>query len=179
MSRRRSSNTGASLPVPAPENIATREYYHASETNDAHVLGRDDIDYPDSRPNSPAITSTSTGVPGSQSGRTQAASPSRDTATDTADEYVNIVPSPPPSPSPSDIVSRCDLEDTKDMAGLERTTRELPRAERKKMLLDLQEKLRADRNRWVEEGRSKTREELDAEYGPVELERNMNKKRGG
>jgi hypothetical protein len=44
------SSTGTSLPIPALENIATREYYYSSEANDSHDC---DIDYPTSRRHSP------------------------------------------------------------------------------------------------------------------------------
>jgi hypothetical protein len=151
MSRKR-SNTASSLPIPAPENIANREYYRASETNDAHPLGHDDIEYP------PPDSSASPQQPNAD---TADASVSGDLVA----EYVTVTP---PSPSPSDIVAGCDLEDVKDMVDLEKRTRHLERRERKIMLFTLQEKLRVDRRRWAEEGKEERREELGREFEETE-----------
>ncbi|KAF1361685.1 hypothetical protein EJ07DRAFT_175649 [Lizonia empirigonia] len=132
---RKHTNTNQPLPVPAPENITNREYYRASEPTDAHDT---DIEYPRSRTPSPekrkVSTSESSGV------RRQ-------------DVYglVEVSKDMPASPSPSDIVADCDLADTMALSDLNCTTRDLPRAQRKTLLLNLQEELREERARKAEE----------------------------
>ena len=151
MSRKR-SNTTVSLPTPAPENIATREYYRSSETNDAHDR---DIDYSVSRRPSPEEQEdkNSEGV----------------NSTDIND-FVEVSKNRPCSPSPSDVATDCDLEDTVAMANLDRVLREggAERAKRKKELLWLQEKSRLERREAAEEAAKARLAEIDREYDELQ-----------
>jgi t-SNARE complex subunit (syntaxin) len=55
-----------------------------------------------------------------------------------------------------------------EMSNLEQTIRDLPREQRKELLMALQEKLRADRKRAVEEAKKQKVTELDEEYDEVQ-----------
>lgn len=141
---RKHTTTNKPLPVPAPENLTNRESYRAPEATNAHDT---DIEYPSSRSPSPekrkVSTSESSGI------RSQVVYNSFEVPKDM-----------PASPSPSDIVASCDLADTMALSDLERTTRNLSRAQRKKLLLNLQEQLRQERARKSEEdAREREREE--------------------
>ena len=151
MSRKR-SNTTVSLPTPAPENIATREYYRSSETNDAHDR---DIDYPVSRRPSP---------------EEQEDKNSEGVSSTDINDFVGVSKDRPYSPSPSDIVTDCDLEDTMAMANLDRVLREggAERAKRKKELLWLQEKSRLERREAAEETAKARLAEIDREYDELQ-----------
>ena len=151
MSRKR-SNTTVSLPTPAPENIATREYYRSSETNDAHDRN---IDYPVSRRPSP---------------EEQEDKNSEGVSSTDINDFVEVSKDRPYSPSPSDIVTDCDLEDTVAMANLDRVLREggAERAKRKKELLWLQEKSRLERREAAEEAAKARLAEIDREYDELQ-----------
>ena len=151
MSRKR-SNTTVSLPTPAPENIATREYYRSSETNDAHDRN---IDYPVSRRPSP---------------EEQEDKNSEGVSSTDINDFVEVSKDRPYSPSPSDIVADCDLEDTVAMANLDRVLREggAERAKRKKELLWLQEKSRLERREAAEETAKARLAEIDREYDELQ-----------
>ena len=151
MSRKR-SNTTVSLPTPAPENIATREYYRFSETNDAHDR---EIDYP---------------VPSRPSPEEQEDKNSEGVSSTDINDFVEVSKDRPYSPSPSDIVRDCDLEDTVAMANLDRVLREggAERAKRKKELLWLQEKSRLERREAAEEAAKARLAEIDREYDELQ-----------
>lgn len=153
MSRKR-SNTDGSLPTPAPENIATREYYHASEAINAHD---GDMEYPESRTPAPEKQQGSTGE-----GR--GAPRSRE-----LDGFVEVRTDAPDSPSPSDVVLAGDLADMPALSDLEQATRDMPGAQRKTLLLKLQEDLRVERAKKAEEDEKERRELVDQEYKEAQM----------
>ena len=149
MPRKRSS-TSTSLPTPAPENTATREYYRSSETNDAHDR---DTDYPTSRRPSPEEQRDKNG---------------QDVSSQEVYDFVEVCTNRDCGLSPSNIVLSCDLEDMAEMSNLEQAIRDLPREQRKELLVALQEKLRADRKKAVEEAEEQKTKGLDEEYDEVQ-----------
>ncbi|KAF2631683.1 hypothetical protein BU25DRAFT_479272 [Macroventuria anomochaeta] len=152
MARKR-SNTTTSLPTPAPANIANREYHRSSETNDAFDR---DIEYPNS--SRPFLE------PEQANSEENSGVSSRD-----AYDFVEVSKEVPHSPSPSDIPAACHLDDIQELSNLDQKTRKrgLPRAERKRMLLELQDKLTAERKRKAEEAEKQRAEELEKEYVQV------------
>lgn len=151
---RKPSSPHPTLPTPAPKNIANREYYHTSETTDAHDA---DVEYPNPSPD-----------------KQQTAESSNVNSTDVYD-FIEVRKTMPPSPSPSDIVLSADLRDTAALSLLERETRELPRARRKEMLVALRERLvrerevRTEEEDEEEEREKRAEEERGAEYKQAQL----------
>lgn len=135
MKRRRKDST------PAPQNIANREYFSTIEATDAHDT---DIDFPVSLPEAET-----------QQRQQDADNASRNVRSTDVYDFVEITHERTPSPSPSDIVLGSDLRDLAAMSELERETRGLERKERKRVLLEMQEVRRAERERVVEEERAK------------------------
>ncbi len=139
---RKSTNTSPSLPVLGTEDITTREYYRPSSPNDATS---EFTDYP-SQPHTPRSNPQLPTSPENSSSPVVQSPHSGD--------LVEIITVPPPSPSPSDIVVSCDLEDMPQMSELERETRGEEKWVRKKMLLELQGRLREEKEeKWAARGR--------------------------
>ncbi|KAF3041216.1 hypothetical protein E8E11_007754 [Didymella keratinophila] len=167
MSRKRSNNTTINnsppskptLPIPGPLNIATREYYAPSVTVDTYDA---DIDYPADADADDRLTSST---------EPQQQNPfNANEVVKSQDMYdfVEITKSPlaDHSPSASDIVLNSDLLDMAEMSGLDRELRGrgVPALERKRALLELEQRLTAARKRIAEEAERARLEEIDREY---------------
>lgn len=157
-------STRASLRTPARENIANREYYRASETHDA---GAEDVDveYPadaeESGPQQGGVDTDTDAEQEEHGGGVQ----SRE-----AYDFVEVSKRVRYSPSSSDVVLQSELGDVKEMSELDADMRErgLSRAERKKVLLELQDRLIAAREEAAEEAAKQRADELEREYDEVQ-----------
>lgn len=158
-SKTNTTPSAPSLPIPAPLNIATREYYRPSATVDANDA---DIDFPTSAPSSPKP----------QDENEQQGKNARDVRSEEVYDFIEISKTPvaPHSPSPSDIVLNSDLQDVAEMSALDRELRErgVERGEKKEKLLELQGMLVRERKRVAEEAERKRAEELEREYDEVQ-----------
>lgn len=162
MSRKRSNTPNSTpskppLPIPGPLNIATREYYRPSATVDTNDA---DIDYPTGADDK--LTSTA---------ETHIQDPfNANDLVKSQDVYDFVEISKEPmaghSPSASDVVLKCDLLDMAEMGALERELRArgVPAADRKKALLELEERLIGARKKVAEEEEQTRLEEMQGEY---------------
>lgn len=168
MSRKSSNATNSgpwkpSLPTPCALNIATREYYRPSATIDAKDA---DIDYP---VDADDILTSST-EPNRGAAYQQDPFNANNEVVKSQDVYDFIEISKEPaagySPTSSDINLNSDLLDVAEMSALDRELRArgVPTAERKRALLELEERRIGARRRAAEEAERKRLEEMEKDY---------------
>ena len=167
--RRKHSNTTnstpfkPSLPIPGPLNIATREYYRPSATIDANDAN---IDYPVNADD--ILTYSAEPHRGDLYQQDALDADNEVVRSEDVYDFVEISKEPAAgySPTSSDIVVNSDLLDVAEMSALDRELRArgVSAAERKRALLELEERRIGARRRVAEEAERVRLEEMERDY---------------